>query len=342
MLDERPIFSARLVAESGCSTQGMPADAGRLGIAIATRSFTSWRASRLSVPRLKKRVIADSPGTVFDRMTSSPGVLFSDCSIGIVISCSTSSVDMPSPSVCTSTNGGANSGKTSTGMSRTRVAPKTIMPTPSATTMKRNCRLDLTIQRIIGLRSWLTRLRSGTRCRAAPGRRRSRPPSRSGAALEDGDVPVDLVDLDRAAHERERPGARVHPGAAVDPVDDRRVGDGLLRLPPPGRAGRAAAARVDARAGAVEPVVARAVAGGARRRRLRRSDQARPAAEREDRAPGGSRRRSPLRSRAAPPAPRCCARRSRRRPFRARPGCGRPARARPGSSRGRSAWRRPP
>ncbi len=85
-----------------------------------------------------------------ERIVSSPGVELSACSIGIVMRVSTSSVDIPRPSVCTSTNGGANSGKTSTGMLLTRVAPKPTIPTASATTMKRNCRLDLTIHRIMG------------------------------------------------------------------------------------------------------------------------------------------------------------------------------------------------
>ena len=43
--------------------QGIPADVGMLRMATASRSFTSWRASRLSVPRLKTSVIADTPGT---------------------------------------------------------------------------------------------------------------------------------------------------------------------------------------------------------------------------------------------------------------------------------------
>src|SRR4029078_8748616 len=192
----------------------MPADAGRLGIAIATRSFTSWRATRLSVPRLKKSVIDESPGTVFERITSSPGVEFSACSIGIVMSCSTSSVDMPRPSVCTSTNGGANSGNTATGMFCTRVAPSAIMPTASATTMNRKCRLDLTIQRIIGSGSLPLDLGLGLDelllSRSDPGAGREqllaaaahdpRPGGRAG--LEDGHVAVDLVDDDRRAHER--------------------------------------------------------------------------------------------------------------------------------------------
>src|SRR4029079_10392070 len=216
---------ARLVAESGCSTHGMPAEVGRLGIAIATRSFTSWRASRLSVPRLKKSVIADSPGTVFERITSRFGVELSACSIGIVMSCSTSSVDMPRPSVCTSTKGGANSGKTSTGMFCTRVAPSAIMPTATATPMNRKCRLDLTIQRIIGSGSLAFDLELGPEQLLAPDAHDAR--ARWRAGLEDDVVPVDLVDVDRRAQERQRPDLRVDPRAAVDPVDHRRVRDRL-------------------------------------------------------------------------------------------------------------------
>src|SRR5690349_3767165 len=203
----------------------MPADVGRLGIAIATRSFTCWRASRLSVPRLKKSVIADRPGTVFERITSRFGVEFSACSIGIVMSCSTSSVDIPRPSVCTSTNGGANSGKTSTGMFCTRVAPRAIMPTARATTMNRKCRLDLTIQRIIGSGSLPFDLELGPEQLLAADAHDPRARGRPG--LEDDRVPVDVVDVDWRPHERQRRDLRVHPGAPVDPVDHRRVGDRL-------------------------------------------------------------------------------------------------------------------
>jgi hypothetical protein len=95
-------------------------------------------------------VIAESPGTVFDRSTSSWGVLASACSRGIVISDSASSVDIPRPSVWISMNGGANSGKTSTGIDPTLVAPNTISAAAPAITRNRNFRLVPMIQRIIG------------------------------------------------------------------------------------------------------------------------------------------------------------------------------------------------
>src|SRR4051794_40281888 len=233
----------------------MPADVGRLGIAIATRSFTSCRASRLSVLRLKKSVIADSPGTVFERITSRLGVEFSACSIGIVMSCSTSSVDMPRPSVCTSTNGGANSGKTSTGMFCTRVAPSAIMATASATTMNRKCRLDRTIQRIIGSGSLPFDLELGPEQLLAADKHDPRARGRAGP--EDDRVPVDLVDVNRRAHERQRRDLRVPPRAAVDPVDHRRVRDGPALTPALlGQLHAQALADVGGRR-AVEPVVAR-------------------------------------------------------------------------------------
>jgi transposase InsO family protein len=53
--------------------------------------------------------------------------------------------------VCTSTFGGANSGKTSTGIARSRPPPKTIIATARPTTRYLNLRLDPTIQRIMGV-----------------------------------------------------------------------------------------------------------------------------------------------------------------------------------------------
>src|SRR5215469_1702483 len=137
----------RLVADRGGSIQGMPAQDGNVRIAIARRSCTNCRASMMSVPGLKMRVIADTPGTDLERKVSRCGVLLSEFSSGTVISDSTSWVDIPGPSVWISTYGGANSGKTSTGMPKSCLVPMSIITAAAATIRKRKCRLDLTIQR---------------------------------------------------------------------------------------------------------------------------------------------------------------------------------------------------
>src|SRR5215210_2276738 len=100
-----------------------------------------------SVPRLKISTTEDSAETVFDRITSTSGVPRSASSIGTVISCSTSGVDIPMPSVWISTRGGANSGNTSTGMLWIWLSPSTIRAVAAATTRKRNFRLDPMTQR---------------------------------------------------------------------------------------------------------------------------------------------------------------------------------------------------
>ena len=97
------------------------------------------------------RRIADRPVTDLERRISSSGVPLSSSSRGRVISSSTSDAVMPMPSVWISTKGGANSGKTSTGMERIRSMPKYISAAAMATTRKRNFKLDPTIQRIIAV-----------------------------------------------------------------------------------------------------------------------------------------------------------------------------------------------
>ena len=82
-------------------------------------------------------------------MTSSPGRPWSACSSGIVTSDSISDVESPTEAVWISTRGGANSGKTSTGMSRTWPMPKNISAAAMPSTMKRNRRLKPTIRRIM-------------------------------------------------------------------------------------------------------------------------------------------------------------------------------------------------
>src|SRR5207244_6759147 len=104
-----------------------------------------------SVPTLKMIRTADRPTTDLDRMISRSGVPRSCSSIGTVINSSTSFAVMPMPSVWISTMGGANSGKTSTGMERSRSAPKYIIAAAAAITRNRNFRLDPTIQRIIAV-----------------------------------------------------------------------------------------------------------------------------------------------------------------------------------------------
>ena len=55
-----PICMARPVAETGASITGGAAQVGRLGVTVASRSCTSWRARSRSVPGLKISSIEDS------------------------------------------------------------------------------------------------------------------------------------------------------------------------------------------------------------------------------------------------------------------------------------------
>ena len=112
----RPIFITRLVADSGWSITGGAAQVGSVGVIWASRSATSWRASSSFVPGLKSSTTCESWMTDFERIVSRPSMPASDCSSGTVTSCSTSSADRPMQIVWISTFGGANSGKTSTGM----------------------------------------------------------------------------------------------------------------------------------------------------------------------------------------------------------------------------------
>ena len=75
------------------------------------------------------------------------------CSIGTVISCSTSAEDNPRASVCTSTVTGAYSGSTSTGIERSSETPTTSVSAASATTSNRNFMLHATIQWVIAATS---------------------------------------------------------------------------------------------------------------------------------------------------------------------------------------------
>src|ERR1044071_7918779 len=114
VLDEMPIFMTRLVDDSGWIMTGGPAQFGHCADVAAIRSATHCRAWRRSAPGLKISSIDDSCGTDFDRMTSRPGTPLSASSSGTVTSDSTSEGDRPCDGVCTSTFGGANSGKAAT------------------------------------------------------------------------------------------------------------------------------------------------------------------------------------------------------------------------------------
>ena len=91
------------------------------------------------------------PVTDCERIAFSHGTPASNSSVFRVTRLSTSEAESPIASVWISAVGGENSGKTSTGMSRSRVMPKTISVAAMPTTRNRNCRLEPTIQRIM---SW--------------------------------------------------------------------------------------------------------------------------------------------------------------------------------------------
>src|SRR5262245_30536609 len=106
----------RAVDDKGGSINGGAAQVGNVGVAIARRSATTCRASMISVPGSKIKTIDDNCSTDLERMTASPGVPLKTSSNGTVTNCSTSVEESPRHGVWISTRGGANSGKTSTGM----------------------------------------------------------------------------------------------------------------------------------------------------------------------------------------------------------------------------------
>jgi hypothetical protein len=132
--EDRPTSITRPVVETGGIITGGLAQVGIVRTTDAIRSVTSCRASRTSVPGRKKSSIDDSCGTDFERIVSSSGIPFRDCSSGIVTRDSTSAADNPRQDVWISTRGGANSGKTSTGMASSWPTPKNIIAPANATT----------------------------------------------------------------------------------------------------------------------------------------------------------------------------------------------------------------
>ena len=115
-----PIFITRLSDDSGDSMTGGWATAGSCAAARDNRSCTICRAVITSVAGSRISTTDDNPRTDFDRIGRRPGMPFSAASSGTVTSDSTSLVERPGASVCTSTSGGANSGNTSSGVVRQR------------------------------------------------------------------------------------------------------------------------------------------------------------------------------------------------------------------------------
>ena len=149
VFDVTPTISALFVDESGCRICGGFETFGS-ACACVMRSATTCRAVNRSVPGSKTRKIRDMPGTDCERMSLRNAMPLSrSCSIGTVISCSTSADDNPSASVCTSTVTGAYSGRTSTGIERSSETPTMSVSAPSATTSSRNFMLQATIQLVI-------------------------------------------------------------------------------------------------------------------------------------------------------------------------------------------------
>ena len=147
--DVMPIFMTRLVDDNGGIMNGGAAQRGRFGVAMATRSFTSWRVFNSFTPGLNCTTTDDNCGTDFERKSATPGTPASAFSSGKVTSDSTSDGDKPSAMVWISTFAGANSGNTSTGICCRRKKPKYIRLAPTAITKKRKRKLVPMTHRIM-------------------------------------------------------------------------------------------------------------------------------------------------------------------------------------------------
>ena len=144
--DDSPTTIDRLAVDSGCSMTGGLETLGR-AYAMVRRSCTSCRASIRSVPGSKTRRTDENPGSDLELMVLSHAVLARISSRLTVTSSSTSAAESPRASVWISTMGALNSGKTSTGASRSRETPKTISAAASTTTRERNCKLNRSTER---------------------------------------------------------------------------------------------------------------------------------------------------------------------------------------------------
>ena len=88
-----------------------------------SRSVTCWRLRKMSVPQSNSTKTIDSPTVETERTRVTPGMPFIEVSIGKVTSCSTSSAASPSASVISVIVGLFRSGKTSTGIVGSDIAP---------------------------------------------------------------------------------------------------------------------------------------------------------------------------------------------------------------------------
>ena len=157
-----PMIMNRLSDESGWSITGVLATFGSAW-AWVSRSATTWRALRTSVPGSKIIRIDERPAIDSDRISSRNATPCSrSASSGTVTSSSTSSAERPRASVWTSTEVGVNWGNTSTRALESWVAP-TISRTPArpiANSRKRT--LVLTMARIMSSSPTRSRVNGGT------------------------------------------------------------------------------------------------------------------------------------------------------------------------------------
>src|SRR5262249_17394919 len=99
VFEERLTIMARLVAESGCNMTGGFETWG-MATAWVSRSETIWRAFIRSGPGWDVSITDARPGTDSEWNDCSQGrPARRSCSMGVVISCSTSSAERPSDSV---------------------------------------------------------------------------------------------------------------------------------------------------------------------------------------------------------------------------------------------------
>src|SRR5262245_13361505 len=231
VLDDTPIFMKRAVADSGCSMTGGPTSFGITRMTCVSPSCTCWRATMGSASRLKISFTDDRSVTDFERRMSTLGRPASACSMGMVTSASTSVGERPRHGVWISTMGGANSGKTSTGMLRIWSAPVNISAAAAASTMNRYLRLDLMIQRnMVGDLPVASVAVLVLGAHQLGGPDSDDDGARGRAVGEDDLVADDVRDDDLLTDERERAGAGEGPGLALGVVHDRAIGDGEAPL----------------------------------------------------------------------------------------------------------------